>query len=294
MPLQCVFFIGKGGVGKSTSAALTGLRLVQSGKKVLLVSLDPAHNLSDIFEIPSSEKHVSIIPDLFLSEIDSETWIKKYLKKIKEEIRESYAYLTAFNLEHYFDLIRFSPGIEEYALFMSYRSIIEANSKYNTIIFDMPPTALTLKFFSLPWLSLQWLEKLSELRIEILKKREIISRIKLGKKELESDKIQNKLQNQISDYQKAQRTFINPDQSQINLVLNPDTLSLKESKRIYTELKRLELNISRLVLNMSEQDINFKTDNILSRIPICHQSRSTFNLIGLENLKRYLHENPAN
>jgi len=156
----------------------------------------------------------------------------------------------------------------------------------------MPPTALALKFFNLPWLSLQWLEKLSDLRTEILKKRQIISRIKLGRKEIESDKIQNRLQTQISEYQKAMMIFKDPLQSQINLVLNPDMLSLKESKRIYEELERLEIKLSQLVLNKWEQQYSFEIKEPLNQIPISHQPRSPFNLLGLENLKRYMYENP--
>lgn len=291
MLTQCSFYIGKGGVGKSTSAALASLRYAQSGKKVLLVSLDPAHNLSDIFEIPISDKKVKIESTLFVTEINQDTWVKKYLRDVKARIRESYTYLTAFNLDHYFDMIKYSPGIEEYALFLAYHSIIEANSEYDRIIFDMPPTALTIKFFRLPWLSLQWLKKLSELRAEILEKRKIISRIKLGRKEIESDKIQNRLQKQISYYHHALTLFKDSHQSQVNLVLNSDPLSLKESMRIYIELEHLEISISHLLLNKVKQDTKFDKDNLLAHVPKLYQPQSSYSLLGLDNLKRYLIEN---
>jgi arsenite/tail-anchored protein-transporting ATPase len=65
-----LFFLGKGGVGKSTSAALTALFLSQRGSRVLLVSLDPAHNQSDIFERALADKPVEIASRLTAIEID--------------------------------------------------------------------------------------------------------------------------------------------------------------------------------------------------------------------------------
>lgn len=291
MSVPCSFYIGKGGVGKSTSAALNAMRLAESGKKVLLVSLDPAHNLSDIFEVPSSKTKIKLQKNLYLCEIDRDAWIKSYLKEVQGRIRESYAYLTAFNLEHYFDVVKYSPGIEEYALFLAYRSIHKANSEFDQLIFDMPPTALALKFFSLPWLSLRWLTKLADLRKDILNKREIISRIKFGKKEIESDKVQNRLQKQITDYQQALTLFTNPKQSQIYLVLNPDILSLKESLRINDELQRLKIKVGYLVLNKSNREHQTEIADPLAHLPLIYQPQSSFNLTSQENLKRYLSEN---
>ena len=161
-----IFFLGKGGVGKSTSSALTALHLVNSGKKVLLASMDPAHNQSDILQIKLSEKSKEIRPNFFAKEVDVNYWVKKYLDDVTSQIKHSYSYLTAFNLESYLDVIKFSPGIEEYALLTAYKEIRKTNPDKDYIIFDMPPTALTLKFLGLPKISNLWLEKLLDLRSE--------------------------------------------------------------------------------------------------------------------------------
>ena len=177
-----IFFLGKGGVGKSTSSALTAVAAAQAGKKVLLVSLDPAHNQSDIFESKLSDKPRKIDKQLRVSELDLNKWVRLYLKGVEEQVRETYKYLTALNLEHYFKIIKYSPGIEEYALLMAYEHLTQKHNDMDYIVFDMPPTALTLRFFELPKISLLWLNQLLNLRNEILKKREIISTIKVGKK----------------------------------------------------------------------------------------------------------------
>ena len=126
---SCLFYLGKGGVGKSTSSALTAVHLAQSGFNVLLVSMDPAHNLSDIFEKKFSEKPYPLTENLEIKEIDINYWIKKYLDEVESQIRRTYSYLSALNLEQYFGVIKYSPGIEEYALLLAYREILSRNKK---------------------------------------------------------------------------------------------------------------------------------------------------------------------
>ncbi len=159
-----IFFVGKGGVGKSTSSALTSVFLAQKGFQVLIISLDPAHNQSDIFEKNLSDKPFQIAPNLLAIEIDQEFWIKQYLKDIHNQINKTYSYLTALNLDKYFKVIKHSPGLEEYALILAFEQIRKDFSQLDYLIFDMPPTALALKFFNLPSLSMIWIEHLLALR----------------------------------------------------------------------------------------------------------------------------------
>ena len=119
---QYIFYLGKGGVGKSTISALSSLKIAKD-KKVLLVSMDPAHNLSDIFEIEFSDKPHKVDRNLEVIEINIEKYIKKYLNDIEMQVSKNYSYLTSFNLDEYFKMIRYSPGIEEYALITAFNNI---------------------------------------------------------------------------------------------------------------------------------------------------------------------------
>lgn len=280
--------MGKGGVGKSTLSALTSLKL-SLDNSVLLTSVDPAHNLSDIFLKKFSEKPTSVNKNLLVKEIDTETWIKKYLKDIEEQMRKTYTYFTAFNLEKYFGLIKYSPGIEEYVLINAFNKISEQFSDKKYIVFDMPPTALALKFFSLPSLSLLWLEQLMNLRKEIIERQEIITKVKLGKKEFELDKVLNKLTQQRKYYTELQQVFRNFSTTKINLVLNPDELSFAESKRIIEKLQKLGINVTNLFLNKTEK--NKEPKNIVStfkKYTITEIPNSEKPLIGIGTLKEFV------
>jgi len=287
-----VFFMGKGGVGKSTSSALFSVFLAQKGFQVLIVSLDPAHNQSDIFERSLSDKPLQIAPNLSAIEIDQEFWIRQYLKDIHNQINRTYSYLTAFNLEKYFSVIKYSPGLEEYALILAFEKIQENFSQCDYLIFDMPPTALGLKFFSLPSLSLIWIEHLLALRKEIIKKRDLITNIKLIKKEIERDKVLNKINELRNQYQNLKDAFEDRKQTQINLVLNPDKLSYAESIRIVTALQEININLYRTISNKMKLDSSFEDINeAFAGIPMINFPYSETPLIGIHNLQEFLKTN---
>ncbi len=287
-----VFFMGKGGVGKSTSSALFSVFLAQKGFQVLIVSLDPAHNQSDIFERDLSDKPIQIAPNLSAIEIDQEFWIRQYLKDIHNQINRTYSYLTAFNLEKYFSVIKYSPGLEEYALILAFEKIHKKFSRCDYLIFDMPPTALGLKFFSLPSLSLIWIEHLLALRKEIIKKRDLITKIKLIKKEIERDKVLNKINELRNQYQDLKDTFEDRKQTQINLVLNPDKLSYAESIRIVTALQEININLHRTINNKMKLDSSFEDINeVFAGIPMINFPYSETPLIGIHNLQEFIQTN---
>ncbi len=180
MNARVLFFVGKGGVGKSTNSSLFALKLARGGKRVLLNSIDPAHNLHDIFKISLGPKPKQIVPGLEAMETDLDQWVKKYLKDTERAFRSVYKYQEAFNLHRYFKTLKYSPGLEEYAVLLALLDTLRRFADRDFIVFDTPPTALTLKFLALPDVSLLWLSELSQFRQLILNKDQIITRIKQG------------------------------------------------------------------------------------------------------------------
>ena len=281
------FYIGKGGVGKSTVSALQALSTAKKGAQTLLISLDPAHNQQDIFETELSDKPVKVAENLLIAEPNIEHWIKKYLKESEEKLQANYSYQQAFSLKNYFKLFRYSPAVEEYAMLMAMEHYV-TNFPDKLIIVDMPPTALSLRFFALPGISIKWLEQLLELRIAINKKKEIISQLKIGTKELETDKVISQLKKIMSTYQKFQALF-SAELTEINLVANPEKLSLNEAKRIYHKINDIGLNISCLVLNKVIVKNDFVVENnVLNHLALIQFNYSDETLLGLDSLNAFL------
>ena len=291
MKPQLLFFIGKGGVGKSTSSALTAVYLASQPRQTLLVSMDPAHNQCDIFEQDFSEKPKKVSETLMVKEVNTDFWIERYLKETTNQIKETYRYESAFNLQNYFNVLQFSPGLEEYALLLAFEDTLHKHADRDFIVFDMAPTALTLRFFSLPFITLIWLEELLTLRSEIYRKKEIISKIKIAGREIEQDRVKAKLQTLIGNYEHLREHFLS-DTTRVNLVMNNDKLSFSEAFRIREKLTDISIAIDRIVINKLKEDENTAgIENEFKDQKIAKLRLAPEGLTGYDVLKNYIAEN---
>ena len=291
MEPKLLFFIGKGGVGKSTSSALTAVYLSLQPRKTLLVSMDPAHNQCDIFDQDFSEKPKKVSETLLVKEVDTDFWIEKYLKETTDQIKDTYKYESAFNLQNYFNVLQFSPGLEEYALLLAFEDTLHKYSNHEYIVFDMAPTALTLRFFSLPFITLIWLEELLTLRSEIYKKKEIISKIKIAGKEIEQDRVKAKLESLIGNYEHLQAHFLS-ETTKLNLVMNNDKLSFSEAFRIRKKLTDIRIAIDRIVINkLGEDETTAEIEAEFRDQKIAKFRLAPEGLTGFDVLKDYIEVN---
>lgn len=289
---QLYFFIGKGGVGKSTTSALFALGLAQQNRRALLVSMDPAHNQQEIWGRKLGRKPVKLHEYLAVQQVDVDYWVKQYLRQTEENLARRYNYHKAFAMKNYFHILRYSPGIEEYALTLAYGHVLQNAAPYAVVIFDMPPTALSLRFFSLPSLTLLWLEQLHRLRKEIYRKQEIVSKIKIGKQSLETDNILEKLETMQEQYTRMQARFAGKE-THINLVLNADTLSLAEGLRIREKLQGLSLGLHRVIINkLAAGQAPWHIREEMAGEQFLGFPQYGGNLVGLEALKAYLAQYP--
>jgi arsenite-transporting ATPase len=284
-----LFFLGKGGTGKTTIAALTATALAEKGEKVVLLSMDPAHNLFDVFQINSSKSAVKLQDNFIIEEIDIQYWIKTYLKSIEKKIARSYQHLTALSLEKHIKTIRYSPGMEEYALQYAFEAVEKKYKGYVYLLFDMPPTALALRFFNLPILSLIWLEQLIDLRKKILEKQKIINDVYQKDFVKSDDKILNQLYRMQSDNEKILRNFQDVKKSGIYIVLNEDNLSLSESADIYEMISENRFSINGILVN-KYQDVMKQGDfgKKIALLALHFFPLGKHTLIGMTALKEYI------
>ncbi|AFL95998.1 arsenical pump-driving ATPase [Thermococcus cleftensis] len=258
---RVVFFIGKGGVGKTTSSAAAATALAERGYRTLVVSLDPAHNLGDVLMVKLKDKPKKIAENLYAAELDMEKLIKTYLKHLEESMKHTYRYLTVINLEKYFEVLSYSPGIEEYATLEAVREILVKGDEWDVIIFDTPPTGLTLRVLALPRISLIWADKLIEIRKAILERRAAIAnihgeqefvvgdeRVKLPTKE-EEDAVMRELKKYREEVAFVEGVITNPRKTSVVAVMNPEMLPLYETERARESLRKFHVPFNMIVMN---------------------------------------------
>jgi arsenite-transporting ATPase len=269
--MNILFFTGKGGAGKSTLAAATAWQLAQT-HRVRIVSLDPAHNLGDIFGV-SLKKKVDFTERLILEEIDLKKRTKAYLKREIGVLNETYKYLQVLNLDKYFSVLQYSPGIEEYALLSGIEEIIQSDTRSDYVIFDTPPTGLTLRFLALPRVTITWIDRLIGIRRTILEKCHTIHRLCGPMSDEETlltydendDQVLQRLLTLHRNYRDLD-AVLQGNRCRIALVFNPDLLSLREAERLIGALKDLNLPL-RLLLDNKVTDANRPTaDSVEIRI----------------------------
>lgn len=248
------FFLGKGGVGKTTSSAAFALSLARSGKRVLIASLDPAHNLGDVLGAKLDGKPVEVEPRLHALEIDLNFWVERYLKESRDELATTYSYNLTLNLDSFFDIMKYSPGTEEYAMLWAIEHIrCNLAGEYDIVVYDTPPTALSLRFLAMPAISNMWIVELTKLRERILKKRTTITRINPDSPVASScvDKDDDKVYGKLGSIKRRLDLLASlfGKESYIAVVLNPDKLSVSEAHRIKEELDRIKIPLSAICLN---------------------------------------------
>lgn len=244
-----VFFGGKGGVGKTTSSASYAYLCARKGKKTLIVSTDPAHSLSDIFETCIGPEIKSIGVNLYGLEIDPERESLKHVQRIKASMTRAASPVIIGEIERQLDAASVSPGAEESAIFDKLVEIInEYGGEFDKIVFDTAPTGHTLRLLSLPELLGGWLDRLLEKRKRAI---QLLRMASLGDESTgkNDDPMIQILEKRKESFEKARSVLIDEGKVSFVFVLNPEKLPIEETKKAVRVLEKYKIPVNYLVVN---------------------------------------------
>lgn len=243
---KIIFVGGKGGVGKSTSAAAIAWKSAKQGNKILLISTDPAHNLGDIFNQSIGGKIAEITGNLFALEIDPEIETNQYIKGVKENIKGVVHSSMMEEVHRQLDTAKASPGADEAALFDKLISIIlEESENYDKLIFDTAPTGHTIRLLSLPELMGVWIEGMLQKR---QKTNENYTQL-LNDGEPVEDPIYDVLKTRQERFSKAREVLLDGKVTGFIFVINPERLPIRETQKAIQLLDKYHLHVKTLIIN---------------------------------------------
>jgi arsenite-transporting ATPase len=243
---KVIFVGGKGGVGKSTTAAAIARKSAIRGNKTLLVSTDPAHNLGDIFSRKIGGRITGVSEKLYALEIDTGAETENYMKEVKRNIKDIVQPGMMEEVYRQLDTAKASPGADEAALFDRLISIIlEERDNFDKIIFDTAPTGHTIRLLSLPELMGVWIEGLLRRRE---KTNENYSRL-LHDGEPVEDPIYDVLKERQRRFSKVREVLLDENETGFIFVLNPERLPILETEKALKLLEQYQLHVQTLVVN---------------------------------------------
>lgn len=285
-----LFFTGKGGVGKTSTACATAIYLADNGNKVMLVSTDPASNLQDVFNIELNNKGIVIkdVPNLVVANFDPLKAASEYRESVIAPYRDKLPQVLINNMEEQLS----GSCTVEIAAFNEFSNFItdkDISKKFDYIIFDTAPTGHTIRMLQLPS---AWSNFINE---------STHGASCLGQLAGLDDKKEI--------YKTAVDTLKDKEKTTLILVARPDKSPLIEAERASNELKELGIKNQILIINgvlkekndKLSEDIFVKQQNALTNIPLCLKKLQTFsiplrpyNVTGIENLRAFFNNDIIN
>ena len=284
-----LFFTGKGGVGKTSTACATAITLADQGKKVLLISTDPASNLQDVFGIELTSKGTPIheVPNLVVANLNPEQAAKEYRESV---IAPYIGKLPPSVLKNMEEQLSGSCTVE-IAAFNEFSNFItdeKVQQDYDHILFDTAPTGHTLRMLQLPS---AWSNFISD---------STHGASCLGQLSgLESKK---------EVYKHAVRTLADGKKTTLILISRPEYAPLQEAERASKELKELSVNNQLLIVNgvleldvlndeiadklfAKQQEALLSIPESLLHTPTYKIPLRAYNVTGIKNIRLLLKEN---
>jgi arsenite-transporting ATPase len=264
---RVVFVGGKGGVGKTTVAASVALHLAENGRRVLVVSTDPAHSLGDVFKVDVGDTPRPLAPGLRGLELDPDAQLDKYLADVKQSMRQMVQPSMYHEIDRQVELARSSPGAEEAALLERVAGLMTAESSdYDVIVFDTAPTGQTLRLLSLPEIMAAWTDGLLRHREKSDEMAGVLARVKSALPHRRGDdlshfeqhteggdsrfaEIRDRLLERRRVFGQARRILLDREATAFVLVLIPERLPVLETRRAVEALEHFHIPVAGLVVN---------------------------------------------
>jgi arsenite-transporting ATPase len=244
--VRIILYTGKGGVGKTSVAAATALKASRSGKRVLVMSTDPAHSLADAFDVEIGADPKEMATGLWAQEMDHTSMIEESWGEIQGYMHTLFEWQGADSLAA--EELAMLPGMDElFGLLMVRRHHREG--EYDALILDAAPTGETLKLLSLPDHMSWYVEKIFPIQRRAAKLvRPLANRTK-SLPPLPQDSVFAAGQRFYEAIASVEEILTDRENATVRLVANAEKMVVAEARRAYTYLNLYDYGVDAVVVN---------------------------------------------
>jgi arsenite-transporting ATPase len=249
--MRILLFSGKGGVGKTSLAAATGVKLAELNYRTLVMSIDPAHSLGDSFDLNTELFHAETSDPLLVSdklsifELNIQKEIKRHWREISSYVSSVLRTTGISGVEA--EELAILPGMEELSAMM-YINQYRREQSYDVIVLDAAPTAESMRFISMPT-TLDWYMKhIFPFQRNLLKAvRPIANRV--APFELPTDSYFVNIRNLFEKLEGVDEIMEDPNTTSVRLVTNPEKMVLRETQRAFVYFSLHGLTVDTVIVN---------------------------------------------
>jgi len=249
--VRILLYTGKGGVGKTSIAAATGLKLSQQGYKTIVVSLDSAHSLVDAFDIDNNLIHQTgeivqqISDQLFIQEINIQHALKQYWSEVQSYLE---LVLQVSGLDQIVaEEVAVFPGMEEICALLYINQYYREKS-YDVIILDCAPTGESLRFVSIPTVLDWYIRNVFKIQRNLVGAARTFVK-KVATLPLPEDAYFQNLADLFDRIEGVDQLLADPQITTVRLVSNPEKMVIKETQRAFMYFSLYGLTVDSVIIN---------------------------------------------
>ncbi len=243
--MRVILVTGKGGVGKTTVAAATGLRAAELGYRTLVTSTDPAHSLADAFDLQLGDVPRTLFERLDAQQIDAQLQLAKHWGEIHQQLKRVFDWGGVRGIEAEEFLV--FPGMDELFSLLQVKDHADSG-QYDALIVDCAPTAETLRLLSLPEVLSWYFDRVLPTERRLMRAaRPVLTR--MTNLPVPGEDVFDAAEGVFEAVEGVKTLLSDPTVTSARLVVNPEKMVVNEARRTYTYLGLFGYSVDAVVVN---------------------------------------------